>query len=261
MTLLQASYFESRNTTLNRYKIGVEMGSLVPTAQNSQVLGGKPSGTAKPLETCLKPGLDSSVLGSLQQLAVDHPQKIAEVICTTCRKNKHYGPCAKTTKTKPAGKPIKLAGFNQGMYGNGKDSINQEFHISPNYHSATVADSSKTRGRSTVPPEVQAASAFRELNRVSDNYPQGESENMTGALDKVSASIVDSFNRAGVMMAPGPYTRNPYEERPQHLSPPVGQGANDAGYALRCFDSAGKNDATSIENVDSSGADGPFPFA
>ena len=88
------------------------------------------------------------------------PKIGASEICTTCRREKHYGPCAKPERTKGHGVPItfeqalKNAGFNAGLTGDdpsyattGEDAP----AMSPNYHAATTGDSSLAQiGRAHV---------------------------------------------------------------------------------------------------------------
>jgi len=380
MTLVK-SYERGMIVGLSRFKVSVALGGLHPTAKTSPLLGGAASEATKAMETSMKPGLTESAIDSLQQGAVAQPRKLAEELCTTCRRSKHYGACSRPVKTPPPGK--KMAGFNQGMYGDGRDSLSSkgDSHLSPYYHSATVADSALSRARSTLPPGIQASSAFSQLANADDKYLANQSDQNTGGLAKVSginalpgmlravsakpmtlldhmasglsedqawkamseqlmarrmpngrmampspaprmnphgaeaygktvapgsvsnihggpvhntnpnlgavhpnmfpglsqaqiaqimqahgqkigASLMDSFGRAGVIVdGAGPTTRNPYAERSQRKSPPLGAGPQTPMSAWRAFDSTGNTDSVNIENDMSGAMDGPYPFA
>lgn len=83
--------------------------------------------------------------------------KAAADICTSCRRDKHYGTCKRPI-------PIKRANFNMGMLG--EDHITAHLPAtSANYTSATTSVSPTTRTQEGRPPIEQASSLFRDLER------------------------------------------------------------------------------------------------
>lgn len=129
----------------------------------------------------------------------------AENICTTCRKPKHYGSCARPI-------PIKRADFNTGMNG-GDPSAGDNPSTSPHYHSATTGDSALARARDGRPADEQAATYFADLFRHQGQVNlSDEPGRMSGGLNKV-AGLPSAFRNPPEM--PGPalsWTENPLVE-------------------------------------------------
>ena len=190
-------------------------------------------------------------------------------MCTTCRKTKHYGSCEH-----PRVIPTKAADFNAGM--NGSDPTQGDNpSTSPHYHSAVSSISALGRSSDGRPADEQAASGFADLFRhqgIRDSADQPG--RMYGGLNKVADDAARErarrhailFQMYGVKLSdffanmPGAATHsmheqrgtpiNPYEERPQRLSPPVGWGDEGPQRIERAFDQIDcAADSTGIEDA------------
>ena len=159
---------------------------------------------------------------------VSPPMKVAESLCTTCRKPRHYGACARPAKTKPAGEPIKRASIS---FDNAETPS-----TSPHYHSATSADSSLARARDGRPADEQAASGFADLFRHQGTNPMADEwANAYGALNKTAYPLTAGTEGHSMWERRGPSV-NPYEEQPTKLTPPVGWGDEGGQRIERAFD-------------------------
>jgi hypothetical protein len=192
-------------------------------------------------------------------------------MCTSCRKDRHYGTCARPI-------PIKRADFNNGMNGSDPSGGNNP-STSPHYHSATTSDSALARSRDSPPADEQAGTYFADLYRANGGGMNGmanEPGRMTGGLNKVALSALERIPRNSARWAlldkmydvsqllpkaagwqlwgtdghsshedRGP--TNPYEERLTRKSPTTGFGDEGAQRIRRAFDQVdGAVDTTSI---------------
>ena len=151
-------------------------------------------------------------------------ERLASEVCTTCRKPKHYGPCAKPERTPPEGR--KLSNFNSGLRGTDQTGVESP-SMSPNYTAGTVSDSGPARARPGNPAD-QARSAHQDFFRpMFQNQMADEWTNAYGALTKTNAYEDLIKTCSGVNWGPwenrGP-TRDPYSERIMRKSPPIGRG-------------------------------------
>jgi hypothetical protein len=234
-----------------------------PTVQNSAVLGeNKP----KPMSQGAKDNLsapqnpyDVSQLFSVHEQAktrMEPRRKLsAESICTSCRKDRHYGTCKSPIA-------IKRADFNPGMYG-GDPRMGNDPSTSPHYHAATTADSSLARARDTQPADVQANTAFADLFRHQGiRNSSDEPGRMYGGLNKQGADFFTDLPGAAthsVYENRGPgLTPNLYEERLQLKSPPLGWADEASQRINRSFDQIdGATDSTCIEDTGKGPETGP----
>lgn len=145
---------------------------------------------------------------------LEPPKKVAaENLCTTCRKERHYGPCAKGPKARPEGAALKRADFNLGLKGDdpkfvGGDAGNGP-STSPQYHSAT-SDSALSRSPSGRPADEQAATGFADLFRhLGITSMADEPGQMTGGLLKQSYSPSTAIHSMSENRGPSP---NVYEQ-------------------------------------------------
>jgi hypothetical protein len=172
-------------------------------------------------------------------------------LCTSCRKEKHYGSCAKPMRTPRGGTPHKKAGFNPGLTGGdprhgGSDS--EEPATSPGYHSATTGDASLSRAREGRPADEQAASSFADLYRhLGITSLADEGPYTTNALNKTAYTPIPGTETHSMYEKRGPSV-NPYEERPTRKSPPVAWGDEGPQRIERAFDQVdGAVDSTGME--------------
>jgi len=182
-----------------------------------------------------------------------HPgMKVADMLCTTCRKPKHYGPCARPQKTKPEGEPLKKANI---AFDNEEDPS-----TSPHYHSAT-SDSSLARARDGRPADEQAETGFADLFRhLGVTAPADEWSNAYGALHKTAFPFLAGTEGHSRWEQRGPSV-NPYEERRTKLTPPVAWGDEGKHRIERAFDQIDCSpDSSSIEGSSQPG-DGPAALA
>lgn len=170
---------------------------------------------------------------------IDPGRKLAaEGVCTTCRKERHYGPCLKPSRTRPEGAPLKSADFNPGMTGGDPMFVGdgEGPSTSPHYHSATSADSSLGRSRDARPADEEAASGFADLYRhLGITSMPDESTNISNGLDSKRAGFLlpgteghSSYEHRGP-------TVNPYEERRTRMGTPIGWGDEGPQRIERAF--------------------------
>jgi len=237
---LNSVYNYGHFDALLQYKIATKI-PPIKVVKDSKLLGGKPS-TPKPLDLSQKTDLTKNTIGDIQRGTVSHQQKLAQnLLCTSCKKLKHYGNCKRENlSTKGSGIPAKAANFNMGMLGSEASEYDNQKATSPNYNSATVADSSMARARDTIPPEDQAASSFREHRRMYDKWVADQPDRTYGGLVKTFAYKDETFDQEGP-------TVNPYKERPQRLSTPVGSNIHGVGNAFKRFDAGNNTNQTSAE--------------
>jgi len=199
-------------------------------------------------------------------------RKLSAELCTTCRRDKHYGSCDAPRKI-PELAGGKRADFNPGMLGSDPRQ-GDDPSTSPHYHAATTADSSLARARDGRPADEQAGSMFADLFRhqgITNNAD--EPGRMTGGLNKVADDVERArrhailFKMYGVDLSKpkvggwqmwgtdGHSTHeqrggvNPYEERRTVMSPPVGWGDEGPQRIERAFDQIdGAVDTTNIED-------------
>jgi len=167
---------------LNAYKLA----GAAPVVRGSKLLGGN-----SPTPSIPQPPADpislSKQIGAQQvnTTAIAPERKLAGAVCTTCRHEKHYGPCRQTQKANGSGVALKHGSFNPGMYGDRRDSNGWTTNAhSLSYNSAT-SDPSPSRGRQDR-PEATASTAFSNFNR--NTQPADEWGNATGALVKTCAN-------------------------------------------------------------------------
>lgn len=124
MSNLEIAYADGQWTAL--CKLGLAQPSLA-SAGISEPMKGLGQAAAK---SAVKPpgpvsappttpaALQKTQATQLQNQSFNAPvQKLSADLCTSCRKEKHYGPCLKPYKSRPAGDPIKRATFNPNMNG------------------------------------------------------------------------------------------------------------------------------------------------
>ena len=119
-----------------------------------------------------------------EETRIEPRRKLSAEICTSCRKEKHYGPCKR-----PVAIPLKRADFNMRMHG-GDPRTSDLPSTSANYSSATSAVSALAQAPEGRPADEQAATAFASLLRPArDLAMTDEPGQMTSALDKVSSFL------------------------------------------------------------------------
>lgn len=249
---LETAYAEGQLAALRHLKLAWPAPTN-PTVANSAVLRAKaPSDTSAQIGQSMKPPTTpfevSQVFDAHEQgkTRTEPRRKLSADICTSCRKDKHYGPCNAPKKI-----PTKAADFNMGLTGDDPSTGNNP-STSPHYHSATTADSALARARDGRPADEQAGSAFADLYRhLGITNIADEPGRMTGGLNKVAEVFnvakyrarrhailekmfgIDLSKRADWQLwgtdghsqhedrGPSP---NPYEERKTRKGPPVGWG-------------------------------------
>jgi len=181
------------------------------------------------------------------------PIKVAEALCTTCRKPKHYGTCSKPARTRPDGEPIKRADI-------GFDNEEDAASTSPHYHSAT-SDSSLARAPSARPADEQAATGFADLFRhMGITAPADEWSNASGALNKTAYPLTAGTEGHSMWERRGPSV-NPYEEQRTKLTPPVGWGDEGSQRIDRAFDQMDQTPDSSVVEGNSQPDSGPAALA
>lgn len=239
MSSLEIAYAEGQLAALMRLK------HAAPAATNPVVRRSTVNSGAKPrlpqlLKTPPTPPLDPPTLSrqfsdvEQNETRVEPLRKLsADNLCTTCRKEKHYGPCKR-----PIAIPIKRADFNMGMTGD-DPSAGDNPSTSPHYTSATTSVGALTRAQEGRPAGEQASTAFRDLLRARDLMMTDGGELLTGGLAKVSAFLrTKSYEKRGPSV-------NPYEERAPSPVPVTGRGDDGTASIWRSFDST-NGDATTV---------------
>ncbi len=188
-------------------------------------------------------------------------KQAAAALCTSCRKDRHYGPCAKAESFQldddAAAKMHrrlmrmrerrqdlypKEANFNAGLYGEG-DTQGDAPSMSPHYTSGTTSDSGPARARPGK-PEDQVRSTFQDFLRPSfANQMADQSSSAYGGLVKTCSGV-----NWGPYEKRGP-TGDMYQQI-QRPAPPVAQGyvgPQAVDHAFGQIDCA--VDSTNIENA------------
>ncbi len=249
MSLLEDAYTTGRRAALTIFKLAAPglMPSSLPKIPSPISLADKMQKSAPPDNAVANVfnTQEQSITRTMPPAKV-FDSKTAEVICTTCRRPKHYGPCKSTPKSRPAGNAHKAADFNMGMYGDDPSSGDNPA-TSPQYNSATSSISSLARAQEGRPADEQAASAFADLYRhlgitsLSDDTPPSR---LTSNSGKTAMSPpTDPYSRSERRGSP-----NPYEERREISLAPGGSGEGTDQIIRRAFDQVdGAVDSTSIE--------------
>lgn len=257
MSVLEAAYADGQWDAFANYKlaeprVGAPAAASAPTKAPAKALD-----LANQMNNSVPPDRALADVFNTQEQAVSRaapmakvgPQKSAEELCTTCRKPKHYGPCHKPQGTRPAGEPHKTADFNFGMYGD-DPSNGDNPSTSPHYHAATSSISSLARAQEGRPAGEQAATSFADLFRhlgITSLSDDATSDHLTSSSRK-SASMPGGTTPLTQTIFEGRGSSNPYEERPQLLSPPVAWGDEGKQRIQRAFDQIdGAVDSTCIE--------------
>lgn len=188
--ILEAAYADGQLAALHRYKLSWPA-ATDPTVADSAVLQSQSTKPTSPTaQANLQPPTTPQALSQIfdaheQGKTRTEPRRklSADRLCTTCRKDKHYGPCDQPRKI-----PTKAADFNTGMRGD-DPSLGDNPSTSPHYHAATTADSSLGHSRDAQPAGVQAQTAFADLFRhLGISNAADEPGQMTGGLNKVAMS-------------------------------------------------------------------------
>jgi hypothetical protein len=110
MSLLEIAYEDGQWDALSRYKLAAAR--MQPTVQGSTLLSGitrdPVSAQAPQLQPPTSPDTLKKVFDIQEQgkTRLEPARKLAgDALCTTCRRPRHYGPCAKPRRTPPAGQP------------------------------------------------------------------------------------------------------------------------------------------------------------
>lgn len=244
MSVLELIYSEGQWDALAAYKLAMPRAHF--STSNSTLLSGAtpkpalPAETMQALQAPTSPDVVKDVFNVQEQgkTRSEPARKMAADICTSCRREKHYGPCRKPMKTKPHGDSLKKATFDDPShaYGVGPST-------SAHYGSATSAVSSLARAPDGRPADEQANTAFADLFRHQGiSNVADEPGRMTGGLNKVG---FPSFEQRGPSV-------NPYEERLTRKSTPVGWGPEGPQQTERSFksvDIGANTDASSIGGV------------
>jgi hypothetical protein len=241
---LEIAYAEGQLAALTRYKFSWAA-PTDPTVAGSAVLRAKASPQMSPMakQTMEPPATPASVAQTFSvneqaETRMEPRRKLSGCLCTSCRKAKHYGSCAR-----PIPIPEKAADFNMGMTG-GDATMGNNPSTSPHYQSAT-SSSALARTPDARPADEQAATGFADLFRHQGiRNTADQSVQTSGALSKVSNDASESARRRAILYrmygiklsntpsAAGPTekrgpTVHPYTERPPGPVPVVGN--NDTG--------------------------------
>jgi hypothetical protein len=115
MSLLEIAYEDGQWDALSHHKLAVPR--MHPTVQGSTILSGIPrdrvSAQAPQLPPPTFPDTLKKVFDIQEQgkTRLEPARKLAgDALCTTCRRARHYGPCARLLRTAPAGQPHKASG-------------------------------------------------------------------------------------------------------------------------------------------------------
>lgn len=266
MSILHRAREAGRLDALLRYKAAFM--PMHPVVRDSAVLRSSP---AQPERDLIEPNVMQQLQAptspdvvkrvfDVQEQGKTHSEptrKLADDLCTTCRKEKHYGPCLKPPRTKNPGTPLKEAGFNAGLSGSDPQYVStgeDAPSVSPHYHSATTADSSLARARDGRPADEQAATGFADLFRHLGIVPLADQAvNNTNGLNKTAWQPVLGTALHSLFERRGP-TVNIYEEgRPPGKARPVGWGDEGEQRVERAFDQI--DNLADSTNIDGSRGD------
>ena len=246
------SYYAGVRAALVRHKLAFPAATN-PVVQNSGILqSAKSPGLSNNATQQMAPPttpFDVSQLFNVHEQGktrTEPVRKLSAEMCTSCRKDKHYGSCSKP-------RAIKRADFNVNMSGS-DPSGGSGPSTGANYHSATSSESAMGRAQEGRPADEQAASMFADFFRGNGiNGMADQPGQMYGGLNTSSKMALDFFtNMPGAAThsmheAKGPSV-NPYEERLTVKSPPVGWGDEGDQRIKRTFDQ--------IDNVEDAGSIG-----
>lgn len=266
MSLFEATFADGQLAALAKF---AQPAPTHPTVQNSALLRSRSVNPA--LDSAAASGLAAPTSPDTVKRVFDmHEQaetraeplrklsalllKAGEELCTTCRRPRHYGPCLRPTRSRPAGDPVKEADFNPGITGHDPTYVTADGPAtSPGYHAATTADSSLARARDGRPAIEQAATGFADLFRhLGIDAPADQAVNNTGGLVKTSRTAIAGFLLSGGETHSSHEQRgpsvNPYEERLTIKSPPIAQGYTGPDAVQHAFDQIDcAVDSTSID--------------
>lgn len=241
--MLERAFSDGQLAALWRHKLGWPT-TTNPVVQRSAVLKNQPTPAATPVPApASTPAVLSETFDRHEQgeTRMEPRRKLSAETCGTCRRPKHYGTCRRPI-------PIKRADFNLGMTSD--DAGSDSPSTSPNYTSATTADSSLARARDGRPADEQASSSFADLFRhLGVISLADEPDRLTSALDKVSTLIRPDMEAHSLYEKRGP-SPNPYEEQVLVKSPPVAWGDEGSQRIERAFDGIdAAPDTTCIESA------------
>ncbi len=239
----ESSYAAGQLAALARYKVAWPAATH-PVVRESPLLRAAPSTPGPVGGDASKPRMTPQTLGrqfddvEQGETRIEPLRKLSgHSLCTTCRKEKHYGSCKR-----PIAIPLKRANFNMGMTGDDSSTVDGPA-TSPHYTSATASTSALARAQEGRPADEQARTGFASLFRSGlGDLMSNEPGRMTGALAKVSREIR------------GPSV-DPYAERPTRGVPPAGGVGEDTDRAWRSFDNV--VDSTSIDGGSGTPTGGP----
>lgn len=255
MSLLAHAFERGQWDAFRRFKIAAPAPVSHPTVKESPLLRSRsadpPPQAAQQLQAPTHPDTIKQVFDATEQskTRIEPNKKLAEDLCTTCRKTKHYGPCLKPSRTRSHGTPLKAAGFNLGMRGddpNFATSGPDGPSTSANYHSAT-SDSSLARARDGRPADEQAATGFADLFRhLGIIAPADQAVNNTDGLNKTALAPSTAIHSSSENRGP---TTNIYEQlRVPGKAPIVGWGDEADQRIDRAFNQVDNApDSTNIE--------------
>ena len=198
---LELRYADGQLAALARLKLAFPAATH-PTVQDSATLQ---SQETKPVSQTAQERMQApSNPYDLSQLFDVHEQgktrieprrKLSVEMCTSCRREKHYGPCSAPKKI-----PTKAADFNPGLTAD-DPSQGDNPSTSANYHAATTADSSLARARDGRPADEQAGTYFADLFRhLGIQSAADEPGRMTGGLNKVAIMFPPAPRMGGGVM-------------------------------------------------------------
>jgi len=200
---LESRYADGQLAALTRLKLAFPAATHPVVQQSATLQSRAPKPVSQQTQQQLQPPttpFDVSQLFSAHEQAHTRSEPMrklsAENLCTSCRKEKHYGTCARPI-------PIKRADFNAGMNG-GDPSTGDNPSTSPHYHSATSADSALARARDGRPADEQAATYFADLFRHQGQVNlSDEPGRMTSGLNKV-ATLPRAFQTGELAFSENP---------------------------------------------------------
>jgi hypothetical protein len=256
MSVLFTAYNSGREAALVRFKLAATPAPTNAAAKKAITPPSAPSPTAVPNPVV---NVAENWKSNEQPKTMLFPKtrtqtgvKAASEICTTCRKDKHWGPCHKPIKIPDV---AKKADFNMGLSGNDPKFVRDSEDgpsTSPGYHAATTADSSLARARDGRPASEQAGTAFALLPTI--NKLPDQAGSLTGGLHKVALEPGTNLHDPGENRGP---SVNPYEMRLTRKGTPIGWGPEGHDAMNHAFDQIDCSvDSANIENVPAAGQSG-----
>lgn len=200
----ESSYANGQLAALLRYKVAWPAATH-PVVRESPLLRAAPSTPPPVGGDASKPRMTPQTLArqfddvEQGETRIEPLRKLSgHDLCTTCRKEKHYGPCKR-----PIAIPLKRANFNMGMTGDDSSTVDGPA-TSPHYTSATSSTSALTRAQEGRPADEQARTGFAALFRSGlGDLMSNEPGRMTGALAKVSSLPAVFQSEAGPFLESG----------------------------------------------------------